>query len=167
MTAHFNDEQLAQWMLGNHDPDAARHLAYCDACRASIDDLETHIGNYRDAVLSDSGRGQIFWTRQELAIHERVRARRSTPVLRWAYAATVILVLCAAFLVARVQRPQQQVVTSNSADDVLLQQVENDLAREYPMALAPAALIAEERDGALARGGTSTSNQSIQKEQDR
>ena len=167
MTAHFNDEQLAQWMLGDYDPDAAHHLAYCDACRASIDDMETRIGNYRDAVLSYSGRGPIFWTRQALAIHERVRARRFTPVLRWAYSAMVILVLCAAFLVTRVPRPQQQIATSDSADDALLQQIENDVAREYPIALAPAALIAEERDGALAGGGTTSLNNATHKEQDR
>jgi hypothetical protein len=167
MTAHINDEQLAQWMLGDHDPDAAHHLAHCDACRTSIDDMETRIGNYRDAVLSYSGRGQIFWTRQELAIYERVRARRFTPVLRWAYAATAILVLCAAFLVTRMPRPHQQVVINDSADDVLLQQVENDMAREYPIALAPAALIAEERDGALANGGTSSLNNATHREQDR
>ena len=167
MTAHLNDEQLAQWMLGDHDPDAALHLAHCDACRASIDDMETRIGNYRDAVLSYSGRGPIFWTRQALAIHERVRARRFTPVLRWAYSAMVILVLCAAFLVTRVPRPQQQIATSDSADDALLQQIENDVAREYPIALAPAALIAEERDGALAGGGTTSLNNATHKEHDR
>jgi hypothetical protein len=166
MTVHFNDEQLAQWMLGDHDPDAAHHLAHCDACRASIDDMETRIGNYRDAVLSYSGRGQIFWTKQALAIQDRLRARRFGPQLRWAYAATMVLVLCAAFLVTQMPRPQQQVVTSNSADDVLLQQVENDAAREYPIALAPAALLAEERDSALATGGTSSLNQATHKEQD-
>jgi hypothetical protein len=166
MTAHFNDEQLAQWMLGDRDPDAALHLAHCDACRASIDDMEKRISNYRDAILSYSDRGQIFWTKQALAIHQRVRERRFFPPLRWAYVAITVLVLCAALLVTRVPRPQPQ-VTKNFDDDVLLQQVENDVAREYPIALAPAALIAEERDGALASGGTSSLNNATHKEQDR
>jgi hypothetical protein len=166
MTAHLNDEQLAQWMLGDLDPGAARHLTHCGACRASVDDVGARIGNYRDAVLSHSGRGQSFWTMQALAIHERVRARRFTPVLRRAYAATAILVLCAAFLVTRMPRPHQQAVTNDSADDVLLQQVENDVAREYPIALAPAALIAEERDGAIAANSTKFNNVT-HKEQDR
>ncbi|MGB9103682.1 MAG: hypothetical protein WCC59_02895 [Terriglobales bacterium] len=167
MTAHLNDEQLAQWTLGDHDPEAVQHLAQCDACRTSIDALDSSISDYRDAIASETDREPIFWIQQARAIHDRLRARRFTPVLRWAYAATMVLVLCAAFLVTQMPRPQQQVVTSNSADDVLLQQVENDAAREYPIALAPAALLAEERDGALARGATSSINNATHKEQDR
>ena len=167
MTAHLNDEQLAQWMLGDHDPEAVQHLAQCDACRTSIDDLESSISDYRDTIASETDRGQIFWTRQALAIQDRLRARRFAPPLRWACAAIIVLVLCAAFLVTRMPRPPQQAATSNSADDVLLQQVENDVVREYPIALAPAALLAEERDSALATGGTSSLNQATHKEQDR
>ena len=129
MTAHLNDERLAQWVLGDHDADAAHHLAHCDACRASVVEVGTYIGNYRDAVLSGSDRAQIFWAKQRRAVHERLRERRLIPVLRWAYAATMVLVLCAAFLVTRMPRPQRQVVTPDSADDVLLQQIENDVAR--------------------------------------
>ena len=166
MTAHLNDEQLAQWMLGDHDSEAAHHLTHCYACRASIEELDRSISDYRDTIVSETDRGQIFWTKQALAIQDRLRARRYGPALRWAYAATMILVLCGAFLVTQVLRPQQQAVTSNSADDVLLQQVENDAAREYPIALAPAALLAEERDSALATGGTFSSNNATHKEQD-
>jgi hypothetical protein len=166
MTAHLNDEQLAQWMLGDHDPEAAHHLTQCDACRASIDELECSIRDYRDSIVSEAERGQIFWTKQGLAIRDRVRARRFGPPLRWAYAATMALVLGAALLVIQTPRPQQPVVTSNSADDALLQQVENDVARQYPIALAPAALIAEERDGAVSANNTTSVN-AIDKEQDR
>ena len=167
MNAHLQDQQLADWILGTRDPEAAHHVAHCEACRTSIDDLDSYISDYRDTIASETDREQIFWTQQAMAIHDRLRARRFTPVLRWAYAAIIVLVLCAAFLVTRVPRPRQQVVTGNSSDDVLLQQVENDVAREYPIALAPAALIAEERDGALAAGGTSSVNNATHKEQDR
>ena len=164
MTAHLNDEQLAQWMLGDHDSETGRHLADCGVCRSSIDDVDRSIADYRNAILSETDRGQIFWTKQALAIRDRLRGRRFGPPLRWAYAATMALVLCAAFLVTEIPRPQQQLVTSNSADDVLLRQVENDVAREYPIALAPAALIAEEQDGALSARNTTSVN-AIDKEQ--
>jgi hypothetical protein len=167
MNAHLQDQQLADWILGARDHETAHHVAHCEACRAAIDDLDGHISDYRDRIASEADRDQIFWTRQARSIHNRLRAPRFTPVLRWACATMMMLVVSAAFLVTRVPRPQQPVVTSDSADDVLLQQIESDVAREYPAALAPAALIAEEREGALAGGGTSSLNNATHKEQDR
>lgn len=167
MNAHLQDQQLADWILGTRDPEAARHVTHCDACRTSIDDLDSYISDYRDTIASETDRDQIFWSQQATAIHNRLGARRFTPVLRWACATMMMLVVSAMFLVTRMPLPQQQVATSDSADDVLLQQVENDVAREYPIALAPAALIAEERDGALASGGTTSLNNATHKEQDR
>jgi hypothetical protein len=167
MNAHLQDQQLADWILGTRDPDAAHHVAHCDACRASINDLDSCISDYRDNIASETDREPIFWTKQARAIHDRLRARRFTPALRWAYATLIMLVVSAMFLVTRMPRPHQPAATSDSADDVLLQQIENDVAREYPIALAPAALIAEERDGALASGGTSSLNNATHKEEDR
>ena len=167
MTAHLQDQQLADWILGTHDPKAARHVTHCDACRAAIDELDSHISDYRGIIASGTDCDQVFWSKQARSIHERLRARRITPLLRWACATMMMLVVCAVFLVARMPRLHQQVATSDSADEVLLQQVENDVARKYPMALAPAALIAVERDGALAGNGTTSLNNAPHKEQDR
>jgi hypothetical protein len=167
MNAHLQDQQLADWILGTRNPESARHVAHCDACCALVDDIDSYIRDYRDSIASKTDREQIFWTQQARAIHDRLRARRFTPVRRWAYATMMMLVVSAMFLVTRMPRPHQPVATSDSADDVLLQQIENDVAREYPIALAPAALIAEERDGALASVGTSSLNNATHKEQDR
>jgi hypothetical protein len=167
MNAHLHDQQLVDWILGTREPEAARHVSRCDACRAEIDGLDTYISDYRHGIASETDREPVFWTQQARAIHDRLRVRRFTPVLRWAYATIMVLVLSAMFLVTRMPPPRQPVVTSDPADDVLLQQIENDVAREYPIALAPAALIAEERDGALAGGGRSSLNNATNKEQDR
>jgi hypothetical protein len=167
MTAHLNDEELAHWVLGDRDADAEHHLAHCGACRETVEHVNTYIGNHRDAVLSASERPQIFWAKQTRAIDERLCECRPMPLLRWAYAVTMILVLCATFLVTRIPHPQQRGVTSDSADEVLLLQVENDVAREYPIALAPAALIADERDGVLSTSDETSFNHAIHKEQDR
>ena len=61
--------------------------------------------------------------------------------------AAMVLVVSAAFLLTRPQPVQH--ANNDAADDVLLQQVQSDLGRDYPAALAPAVLIDEERNSAL------------------
>ena len=52
-----------------------------------------------------------------------------------------------------------QRANNDAADDVLLQQVQSDIGRDYPAALAPAVLIDEERNSALSAGAKQSSNQ--------
>ena len=59
----------------------------------------------------------------------------------------MVLVVSAAFLLTRPQPVQR--ANNDAADDVLLQQVQSDLGRDYPAALTPAVLIDEERNSAL------------------
>ncbi len=167
MNAHLDDSQFAQWILGERTPEAARHLAECDACRAGIENTNAYLQEYRKAVLSLGAQNPGFWTRQRQAVREGIRPRRRAAVLRWAYAATMVLIVFAAFLLTRVSPSQTHAIGSNVADDVLLQEIENDINRDYPAALAPAALLAEERNAALAAAGEASSNSATHKEQDR
>jgi hypothetical protein len=58
------------------------------------------------------------------------------------------MVLITAILLTRTPNPPQNEATED-ADKALLQEVQGDLAREVPEALAPAILIAEERNEIL------------------
>jgi hypothetical protein len=51
-----------------------------------------------------------------------------------------------------------QQANNDAADDVLLQQVQSDIERDYPAALAPAVLIDEERNSALSASAKRNSN---------
>jgi hypothetical protein len=68
----------------------------------------------------------------------------------------MVLVVSAAFLLTRPQPVQR--ANDDAADDVLLQQVQSDIERDYPAALAPAVLIDEERNSALSAGAGQSSN---------
>jgi hypothetical protein len=59
----------------------------------------------------------------------------------------VMVLITVVFLTRRPNTPQNY--GSEDADKALLQEVQGDLAREVPKALAPAALIAEERNAIL------------------
>jgi hypothetical protein len=58
------------------------------------------------------------------------------------------MVLIAAIFLTRTPNPLQNTTTEDT-DKVLLQEVQGDLAREVPEALAPAVLIAQERNEIL------------------
>jgi hypothetical protein len=72
--------------------------------------------------------------------------------------AAMVLVVSAALLLTRAPQPVQQ-ANNDAADDVLLQQVQSDIERNYPAALAPAVLINEERNSALSASAKRSSNQ--------
>jgi hypothetical protein len=59
----------------------------------------------------------------------------------------VMVLIMAIFLTRTSNAPQNY--PSEDADKALLQEVQGDLAREVPEALAPAVLIAEERSAIL------------------
>ena len=62
----------------------------------------------------------------------------------------MVMVLIAALFLTRTPNPPQNSATED-ADNALLQEVQGDLAREVPRALAPAVLIAEERNAILTK----------------
>ena len=72
------------------------------------------------------------------------------------------LVLITAIFLTRTPNPPQNKATED-ADKVLLQEVQRDLAREVPEALAPAVLIAEERNEILTNKDTQQMKSTLRK----
>ena len=130
----------------------------CDACRAEAEGVRTAISDCRELAQQAAEHDEIFWARQRLAIRQRLARHRFVPHLRWVATAAMVLVVSAALLLTRAPQPVQQ-ANNDAADDVLLQQVQSDLGRDYPAALAPAVLIDEERNSALSASAKQSSNQ--------
>ena len=91
-------------------------------------------------------------------IRQRLARHHFAPYVRWVATAAMVLVVSAALLLTRAPQPAQQ-ANNDAADDVLLQQVQSDLGRDYPAALAPAVLIDVERNSALSASAKQNSNQ--------
>jgi hypothetical protein len=132
-------------MLGTGDDSVGRHLAICHACSAAVEELRSAISGFRDSIHATAQRDQRFWRNQQLAI--RQQASGWFP-LHWAWVAAMVLVLITAIFLTRAPNTPQNTATED-ADNALLQEVQGDLAREVPKALAPAVLIAEERNEIL------------------
>jgi hypothetical protein len=144
---HVSEDQITEWMLGTRDEFVRRHLETCDACAAEAEELRRAISSFRDSIHATAQRDQSFWRNQQRAIRERVSARDWYP-LHWAWAvAMVVVLIMAIFLLHTPHSPQNY--ASEDADKALLQEVQGDLGRDVPQALAPAVLIAEERNEIL------------------
>jgi hypothetical protein len=136
-------------MLGTRDDFVGRHLATCPACSAAVEELRSAITGFRDAIHATAQRDQSFWRNQQLAIRQQASASGWYP-LHWAWVAAMVMVLITAVFLMRAPNPNQNTATED-ADNALLLEVQGDLGREVPKALAPAVLIAEERNEILTK----------------
>ena len=147
MNNHLSEDQITEWVLGTRDDFVSRHLETCNACSVEAEELRSTISCFRDSIHATAQRDNSFWREQQLAIREHASARDWYP-LHWAWVVAMVMVLIAAIFLTRTPNPPQNKARED-ADKALLQEVQGDLAREVPEALAPAVLIAEERNEIL------------------
>ncbi|MGA3126248.1 MAG: hypothetical protein ABSD13_06005 [Candidatus Korobacteraceae bacterium] len=157
MSAHLNEQQFGDLILGTSNAAIAGHIEVCDVCRADAETVHIAISGCRDYVQQSAERDEIFWVNQRLAIKQRRERHHFAPYIRWFATAAMVLVVSAAFLVTRTPRPAQ-LANTDEADNVLLQGVQSDVERDYPAALAPAVLIDEERNSVLSGSAEPSSN---------
>jgi hypothetical protein len=175
MNAHLHDRAIADLILGTGNHEMARHLDTCAVCRDNANDLRNAIACCRESIHAEAECDEIFWTKQRLAIRQRIVApvsMRSFPRIA-IVALVMVLVLFAAFLLVR--RPQStrlaikevpRQMTNDAADDALLQQVQADVDRAFPIALEPAGLISQERGLAVSAASAAEPRHSNVKEQE-
>ena len=161
MNNHLTEDQITDWTLGTKDDFVSRHLATCRACSVAVEELRSTISGFRDSIHATAQRDHSFWREQQLAIREHISARDWYP-LHWAWAAAMAMVLITAIFLTRTPNPPQNKATED-ADKALLQEVQADLAREVPEALAPAVLIAEERNEILTNKDTHQTKSTLKK----
>lgn len=147
MNAHLSEDQVTEFMLGTSDEVARRHLETCGACCLEVEELRRAVCDFRDSVHAAAERDQNFWSRQQIELRSQISAS-DWSFLHWVWVAAMVMVLIAAIFLAR-PRNLAPLSATEDADKALLQQVQGDLGRDVPQALAPAVLIAEERNGIL------------------
>jgi hypothetical protein len=161
---HLSEDQITEWVLGTRDEYVRRHLETCDACSVEAEELRSTISCFRDSIHAAAQRDDSYWRKQQHAITEHASARDWYP-LHWAWVAAIAMVLIAAIFLTRTPNPLQNKATED-ADKVLLQEVQGDLAREVPEALAPAVLIAEERNEILTNKDTQQTKSTLKKKRE-
>jgi hypothetical protein len=163
MDAHLNSKQIAQLVAGDIDSQAKLHARDCEQCRASVAQLQNTVHGFAAAARAAAQRSPVDWTRQRNAILGRTHARALRP-RAWAMAATFAVFLLAGLLLLVSPKPNQpQVAVKPPApqatvdEDVLLAQVNDEVERDTPEALAPVELLLQDRAQVLnTSSGTGT-----------
>lgn len=164
MSAHLDDQQFGDLIQGTSTATTAEHIEACDVCRSEAENVRIAISDCRESVQQSANRDEIFWVRQRLAIKQRRARHHFAPYIRWAASAAMVLVVSAVFLVTRAPQPAL-LANTDAADDILLQDVQRDIDRDYPAALAPVVLIDEDRNAALSASAEPSYNSLTKKEQ--
>jgi hypothetical protein len=146
---HLSEDQMTEWALGESDEHVLRHLETCVACSREAEELRSALAGFQDAVHTTARREASFWKNQQLAVSESLSTQDWYP-LHWAWVLAMVVVLILAILLARTPNVPKS-YPSEDADNALLQAVQGDLNRDVPQALAPAVLIAEERNEILSK----------------
>jgi hypothetical protein len=163
MSAHLNGQQFGDLILGTSTAMTAEHIEACGVCRVEAENVRIAISGCRESVQQSAERDEIFWMRQRLAIKQRGTQHHLAPYIRWAATTAMVLVVSAVFLVTRTPQPAL-LANTDAADEILLQEVQGDIDRDYPDALAPAVLIDEDRNAALSASAEPSSNSQTKKE---
>ena len=141
MNTHLNDEQIAMAVIesnAGHDD----HLRDCPQCSAKAESLKATLAGFGAHMREAGERPNAYWWRQ--------RSAAPAPFFsftRWAAVAAAIIVTVAISLpfihkTTQIQHPAP-VAIHQISDEALLSEVQNDVQREYPDALAPVQADAE------------------------
>jgi len=146
VTSHLSQDQMTEWVLGTTDQAILRHLETCPACTAEVQEFRNTLSSFREAVHATTEQ-QLRLRKDKILAAEPATARDWYP-LHWGWVLAMVVVLITAIFLARAPNAPHN-YAGDDADNALLQAVQGDLDREVPQALAPAVLIAEERNQIL------------------
>jgi predicted anti-sigma-YlaC factor YlaD len=151
MTSHLNDEQMTDWLLGTAGEDIVQHLASCEGCRAEASGMQTAIAEYARSTRAQAEVRRL----QPVAAASRLSAAQAANRRHWlptrlSWVASFALLALAAILLMTAPSPQMPTAARQDADDALLMEIQQQLERDVPEALAPAAVLTAERNRVIA-----------------
>jgi len=139
---HLNDEQIAALVI-EHSAELEAHARECVQCNVKLEHLRASLADFGGFVRENAERTNTFWWRQRAALPA------AHSFMRWATAAVAVVITAAISLpfihhrTAPPQRPIHPPAVQQISDEALMGEVQSDVLREYPDALAPVGTNAE------------------------
>lgn len=151
MKGHLSNEELASQLLGEFDGAREQHLESCSECRAEIERLGKSLRVFKTWVHEQAALREPTVNVFEVTQFDMKSKRNGdAPLSRWMRVAALAALIIFALLLMRPTQVQPvqnaEIVPQPDADDALLIEVQNDLEREVPHALAPAVMLTAERN---------------------
>lgn len=136
---HLEDTEFASWLVGEEDLGTLEHLDACGSCRREAVDFRRALGAFRDAIRDAANKRQIEWTPPVQTLAGTAgRWLDAEVILRWAPRAALAACVLMMALLMRSPRPAAPPALTDAADNALLLEIDTDLSRQAPAALAPA-----------------------------
>ena len=135
MIPHLSSEQLAEYLLDQSGPEAARHIRHCASCRAEIEQQRETLAEFRTAVRTWSAEqaGQ-YQSNAALAVPASTPEPRSWPVSRQLAWALAIAAMC---VIASFILPRYTGGRTAASDAALLDRVDAEVSETVPAPMAP------------------------------
>ena len=151
MSPHWTDEQMSAWTLGERNVGMAEHLAACDECRREVAELQGTLAEYRTSVQQAAAADDYRWVRIRAGVAGR--SVYQSHGLRWAFTTALAMAALSIGLLVSPGKPpvQPKQHAAEMTDEQLLSEIQSDLSRSAPQALAPAETLQQERAAVLAQ----------------
>jgi len=155
---------MTAWSLGERKVEMAEHLAACGECRHELAKMQEALAAFRGDVQQTASADEFRWTRIRHEVASRAVERSHG--LRWAFTTALALVaLSVGLLVTPHKHVVQPVQKVEMSDEQLLNEINDDLARSAPEALAPAETLQQERASLLAQANSQSTSQQTDRRQ--
>jgi hypothetical protein len=120
-----------------------------------FEDLHGILEAMRESHHTAAAKPEFYWEKQHDAILAKLNAPATAPALKFRFAylcvpVVAVALLCLFFLAGNSKAPAPDLAAGYDQD--LLVEVDRALSRDYPLALKPAALLAQEiEQGAVSK----------------
>lgn len=146
MNGHLSNDEFTDHLLGTEQGTATEHLGSCAECGDEVDRVAHSLNAFKAWVHQRAATEE-----PKLNVFGLAAAKEKRSFVMWFSwsAVLALIVIAAALMLTPRHGPAPQAVQSSSqpdADDALLMEVQQDLDRSVPEALAPAAMLAAERN---------------------
>jgi hypothetical protein len=144
---HLQDDEFVDALMGEWKPEVQEHLEHCPSCQAKHRGPLDVLKGFAEWARQSTDRPETFWQRQAAEITAQLHAPSSGRISTgfqpaWAAIAVVIL-LGVLLLLGPSQKPSSENAHAASNHELLVN-VEQTVESDLPIALEPAALLAEE-----------------------
>ncbi len=138
ITGHLQERSFANWALDPTDAVAVAHMNECEACRKEAVDFRNSVAAFRQALVEAGEARPLAWTAPGAREFRPRRESFTLEILTWAPRLVLASLVVAFAIFTYRPKPATPPAAARVDDQALMVQIEEDLSRPAPQALAAA-----------------------------